>query len=1042
MSESEPTGFIAGAVRRPVTVGVLAVLVSVFGLSAVVGLPIQLSPDIARPVIEIETTWPGAAPTEIESEILQEQEDVLKAVPNMLEMTSTARPDRGTVSLEFEVGTNLDAMLVRVSQALQRVPRYPENARLPVVTTADSSGPALAVLAIRALDGSPVAAFRSWVQQEIIPEFERIPGVAGVRFVGGRATELQVDYDPAALASRGMRVGELVQRMRAELRDVSGGEVELGRRRFLVRTALEPVRAEDLENVVLRSNPDGSVTRVGDVARVRFSLRRTGGSAFTDDKPSMVILLNREAGTNVLEVTEAIRAAAERLDVERFRGEGLTLEVISDQTEYIHNALDLVRENLLSGAFFAILSLFIFLGNWRSAALINLSIPICVLATATSMYLFGRSLNVVSLAGITFAVGMVVDNSTVVLENIETWRTRVATSSLAAIRGTQEVWAPVLASTGTTVAVFLPFIAWEGEVAQLLLDVAIAVVISISLSFVVAVVVIPPLAARMPAPADREPNALERVGDRFRAVIARVSGKIAASRLGSLGVVALAIGVSAYGLVSLAPPLEYLPTGNRNLVFGFMIAPPGTSATDMEALGRRMQASHQSHLGRETDGVPALQRTFFIADGPQVIAGAVAQRSTDIPGVLAYMRRVQSGVPGYIAFTNQASLFGSAAGQGRTVELRISGADYDQIMRTGTRLFAAARAAFPGAQVRPVPSLDAGAPELRFLPRRTEIARVGLRGDEVALALDSLADGALIGEYTPEGRNKLDVIVTGVRADGTFFRNTADLLSAPIATAAGPVPLGTVLEARETITPSVIQRIERRRVLSIQVSPPEDLPLELAIERLERDVVAVAERDGTIGRGVTVRVAGVAGKLVDAKRHIGNILLAATLICFLLLAALFEDLVAPFAVLLTIPLAGVGGMFTLRLVDLTLAPIPLDMMTAMGFLILVGTSVNNAVLLVDGAMARLAEGADLLEALETGVRSRVRPIFMTTITTLVGLVPMVVAPGEGSELYRGVGTVVLGGIAVSTLVTLFVTPAFYGLLIQLQRAIGRLVRRA
>jgi HAE1 family hydrophobic/amphiphilic exporter-1 len=312
------------------------------------------------------------------------------------------------------------------------------------------------------------------------------------------------------------------------------------------------------------------------------------------------------------------------------------------------------------------------------------------------------------------------------------------------------------------------------------------------------------------------------------------------------------------------------------------------------------------------------------------------------------------------------------------------------------------------------------------VPRRQLALPLGLSPADVGEAVDAMVDGRIVGELGPEGESQLDVVVM---AEPPATGPTA-LLASPIATPTGRViPLSTVAGVEETLSPTTIQRIERRRALKLEVSPPEGLALEAAMDVIRSEVLPSV----SLPDGVDVTLSGAASKLDEAKGRMGSVLLLATLISFLLMAALFEDFLAPIVILVTVPLAAAGGLVFLRFVDLVLAPQPLDMMSALGFVILIGVVVNNAILIVDGALARLRDGAGLVDATAEAVSGRVRPIFMTTMTSLAGLLPLVLFPGSGSELYRGIGAIVLGGLALSTALTLFVVPALFGLVWRARR---------
>ena len=1053
-------GLLATIIARPVTVTVGLILVVLAGLMSVAGLPIQLTPDVTVPTVTVTTAWRGSSPAEVEAEILEDQEEALKSVVGLVHMESEAKPDQAQITLEFEVGTDLDVALVRVSNALTEVPAYPEAADQPVVATASSTGPPLSIIAIRAPDGRPVAQYRTWVENDILPRLERIPGVASIRHIGGRDTEVHVDFDAAELAARRLRIADVAAKIRGELVDVSAGDVTIGKRRMLVRTPLNPERASELEQIVIGAGADGTAILLADVATVSVGLRKPFGVAMTNDRPSMVLLLFREAGTNVLEVSQEIRDVVDRLQTEEMGPEGLTIEVIDDQTDYIEGALELVQQNLVLGGALAILVLWLFLRSVGSAGLIGLSIPVCVFGTALGMAVLGRTVNIVSLAGTAFAVGMVVDNSIVVLEAIDVWRQRVDSMTEAALRGVGEVWGALLASTATTAAVFIPVILWQDEVGELLRDVAAAISVAVFVSLLVSVLALPSLAARFLKTRSQRELERERAGKppepiraeaglaaRSRAAVGRQVAWLTRSWVRAVAVFGVATAGSIALSLWLLPPMEYLPTGNRNLVFGIITPPPGYSIAEMEAMGEGFQARVAGHIEQDVDGVPAIRRSFFVGDPNQVFCGAAAVDPNRAAELGAFYRKLQSEVPGTYAFASQASLFANRLGGGRAVEVDLSGSDLRELVGAGGALMGAIKQDMPNAQVRPIPSLELGAPELHVIPRRGETAGLAMSGAELGQAVDALVDGSIIGEWGRDGEAKVDVVLratlpeaadeidarAGRGPDDSQTELTAtELAAAPVTTPSGAVvPLGTLADIEEQLGPTQIRRIERARSITLQVTPPDDIALETAMGMI-RERVAEMRQAEVIPASVDVDLAGTAGKLEQTKGRFAEVLLLAVVISFLLLAALFEDFVAPLAVLVTVPLAAAGGILGLLLVDRFLGDQPFDLMTAMGFLILIGVVVNNAILVVDGALARLREGADLTGSVSGAVEARVRPIFMSALTSLAGLVPMVVFPGSGSELYRGVGAIVLGGLALSTVLTLYVVPCLFTVLWRLR----------
>ena len=1032
---NEGGGAIALAIRRPVSVMVGVILVILFGLLSVVGLPIQLTPDVTVPSISVSTRWPGATPAEIETDILEPQEEALKSLPGLVQMTSEARQGSASVTLELEVGTSLQEALVRVNNLLSQVSRYPEAVDQPVISTADAGGPPLAVLVIRAArEGGPVAEYRTWVNEVIQPRLERIRGVAGIRLIGGREQEVHVDIDAIALASRGLTLQQVAGAVRGELRDVSGGDIPLGKRRYVIRTMLAPPTPIELERLVVATAADGTPTTLGQIGKVGYGLRKRESFGMVNGAPTMALLLFREPGYNVLAVTQEIRATTAELQEQLLDREGLKIQVVSDQIGYIQGALDLVGQNLLIGGGLAALVLFFFLRSFGASAIVALSIPISVIGTALGMALLGRTVNVVSLAGMAFAVGMVVDNSIVVLENIDTWRSRTPDVREAALQGTKEVWGAIVASTLTTAAVFIPIITWQDEVGELLRDVAVAISTAVGVSLVVSVFVIPSFSAfllRSRKPRKGESAAidapLEETGG-LRGVVARSVRWLVRSPVRSFVVAAIGLGGAGYLGVTMIPPLEYLPTGNRNVVFGVVIPPPGYSVDEMEHIGRRIMGDLLPHVGVEVGDAPALARAFFVGTPDSAFMGAVAEVPERAGEVAGLLMSAQRKIPGIFGFAQQASLFGRRLGGGRSVELNVLGADLTQTIQTGMQLMGTLKGAIPGAQIRPIPGLDFGAPEVAVLPRRDRARQLGVDSAALGLLIDAYVDGAIIGELGQPGEPKRNVLL---RAGGALVTDPGSLTQVPIATPSGAVvPLGELVDVDERLGPTVIQHVERQRALTLQISPPDDVPLEVALAKVREIVAPLGEAAGP--GAMRFEIGGSAGKLEDAKERFFWILILAVVICFLLLAALFEDFLAPLAILVSVPLAGAGGVLGLRLVDEVLAPQSLDMITTIGFVILVGVVVNNAILVVDGALARLRRGLSLPDALGGAVRGRVRPIFMSALTSLAGLLPLVLFPGSGSELYRGVGAVVLGGLALSTVLTLFLVPAVMALLWQLR----------
>jgi HAE1 family hydrophobic/amphiphilic exporter-1 len=765
----------------------------------------------------------------------------------------------------------------------------------------------------------------------------------------------------------------------------------------------------------------------------------------------------RESGSNVLEVMAGLREAVVELNAGVLATEGLSLVQVYDETEYIESAIDLVQQNLWVGGTLAIVVLLLFLRSFAPTLIVATAIPISVVGSFIVMALAGRTINVVSLAGLAFAVGMVVDNAIVVLENIYRHRQMGKERSQAAVDGTREVWGAVLSSTLTTIAVFLPILFIVEEAGQLFRDIAIAICGAVGLSLLVSVTVIPSFASRLlrqgtevgPASAGKRFGlhnlfGLVAVAESISHGVAATAHTISRSLAAKLAVILLFTGASLACAWFLAPKPEYLPTGNRNLLIGLLLPPPGYNVEELTRIGQSLEAELAPLWEKESappGEPPAVAHFFYVARGRQIFMGVRARDRRRVRELIPVLQEKLGRVPGMIAIVTQTSLFDRTLSGGRTIEVEFSGADLLQLVDVGGRAFGAIREAVPGAQVRPVPGLDLGNPELRVLPDRVRLADLGLTARQLGIAVDALLDGTKASTANVNG-NELDLTVVGMEGATTRTQDFEQLLIR--APGGHTVPLGTVAAVRLVAGPEQINHAERQRTITLEVRPPEEVPLEAAMEAIEAQVIAPLVADGVVGRDLRVRLAGTADKLRTTFQVLKWDFLLALLITYLLMAALFESFFYPLVIMFSVPLAMGGGFLGLWLVNRLLTYQSLDVLTMLGFIILVGTVVNNAILIVHQTLNFMRDaGMESHAALRESVRTRVRPISMSVATSVFGMLPLVLFPGAGSELYRGLGSVVVGGLAVSAAFTLFLVPALFSLLMDVRHALtGRAAKGA
>jgi HAE1 family hydrophobic/amphiphilic exporter-1 len=643
---------------------------------------------------------------------------------------------------------------------------------------------------------------------------------------------------------------------------------------------------------------------------------------------------------------------------------------------------------------------------------------------------------VISLAGLAFAVGMVVDNGIVVLENIYRHLQMGKPRVQAAIAGTREVWGAVLASTLTTMAVFLPILFIEEEVGQLFRDIAIAISAAVGLSLIVSVTVIPSAAARI---LKADPPGTHRFGvnglfglvSLFTWITEGLAGlvyRVCSNWALKILAVALLTAVSVGMAVKLAPKAEYLPEGNRNMVIGVVLPPPGYNLDELAAIGKGLENRLLPLWRAEVDdpalGGPAIERFYFVTFRRNVFLVAKAKDPTRVGELIPVLRQAIQTVPGTFGVASKTSLFSRSLTQGRSINLEFSGDDLPGLIRSGGIAYGALTKAIPGAQIRPIPSLDLGNPEISVTPDRVRLSDLGFSVAEIGTVVDVLLDGAKASDVMVDGE-EIDLTVMATAAS---IRGLEDLETLPLRTPGGrTVTLGSVARVALASGPEQINRVEGQRTITLNISPPETIALQQAMEAVQ-DSVAGLRTAGMIPPEVHTRLAGTADKLTATFEVMKGNFLLAILITYLLMASLFESFFFPFVILFSVPLAAGGGFLGLWLVNRYIALQSLDMLTMLGFIILVGTVVNNAILVVHKTLGSMREdGLAPNEALRESVRTRVRPIFMSTTTTVFGMLPLILFPGAGSELYRGIGAVVVGGLALSTVFTLFLVPAVMSL---------------
>jgi HAE1 family hydrophobic/amphiphilic exporter-1 len=1016
------------SIEKPVTIIVGIILVVLFGLIGLMRLPYQLSPTVIEPDITVTTRWPGATPYEVEREIIEEQEEVLKGIPGLKEMESSSFNSQGNITLKFNIGTDVDDALLRVSNKLNEVASYPENVEKPVITaTGAATSPVIwMVLEVRDDNPNSTYTYRTFFENNVRQYLERIEGVADLFIGGGTEKEMHIVVRPETLAAYGLTITGLIAILRAENINVSAGTMGVGRRNYRIRSVAEFKSPADIKGIVIQSTGQRRIT-VSDIAQVRYGFDELTTAIQHLGKEGIVIGIKPEPDANILDLTDRVESVVNWLNAGKLKDAGIFLGWAYDQRPYIRGAISLVQRNIFIGGTMAAIVLFIFLGSFSSTVVVVSAIPISIVGTFIFMSVLGRNLNVVSLAGIAFAVGMLIDSAIVVLENIDRHRKMGKSAFKAAHDGASEVWGAILASALTTVAVFLPVVFMQEEAGQLFRDIAIAVTAAVLLSLFVSISVIPMLSKYLFALGKRKrsdrpaKNPLTGMGDRVVAVMVKIVSVVTKNWITRLAVITTLSTLAVVSTVILLPKMEYLPQGNRNLIINLLIPPPGLSFEERKNIGQQIYNMNKPYFGKDNGGFPGIRNMFYVGAEQIMLFGAISQHAQRAGELLPLFRKTIQAIPGMFGVSIQAGIFQTRLGRGRTIEVDISGDDLNQIVQVAGTLFGAIQKEIPGSQVRPVPSLELTFPEVRLIPIRDRLKASGMNARDFGLAVDVLMDGRKIGDFKPEGQKKIDLIL---RASAEDIPTPEELYNSLIAIPGGKiVPVSSLATLQRTTGITQIRHLERQRTITLQVTPPFSIPLQEAMEIIENKVVTPMAGQGLL-KGTEVGQSGTADKLTETRQSLQWGFVLAAVIAYLLMAALFGNFIYPFIIMFTVPLAAAGGFIGLKLINVFITNQPLDILTMLGFIILVGVVVNNAILIVHQALNNIRHhGMNYRDAVLESTRTRLRPIYMSAATSIFGMLPLVLFPGPGSELYRGLGSVVLGGLAISTIFTVFVIPA-------------------
>ncbi len=1013
------------ALNRPMLIAVLVIVVLILGGVSLTRLSIDLYPEMQLPVAAVFAEYPGAGPKEVERQVTEPLEGVLATVNNLDELMSISSMGNSVIIVMFDWGTNMDFATLQMREKIDQMRAYlPEGVKAPVVFKMDPNQ--MPIMQIALSSGDPVR-LKHLVEETIQPRLERAGGVATVWSAGGYEREIRVLVDPARLEGYGLTLNGLTGALKGENMNVSGGTVLEGGKDWLVRVTGEFREIEEIEKTVVGA-PGGVPIHLGDVAKVIDGQKKVTQFSRLDGQPGISIFVHKQSGSNTVKVAREVKKAVKDLEKELPE---VKFNVVMDQAQFIERSIaHLVRE-ILAGSVLVIFVMWIFLRNLRSTLIIATSIPISVIATFSLLYFNDMTLNIISMGGLVLGIGLIVDDAIVVLENIFRHRQQGYGLMEAALAATEEVKGAVIASTLTTMAVFLPIVFIKGLAEQLFKPLALAVAFSVFASLLVALTVVPLLASRYLLLEDYaggkrglrtrlyllSENWFSRLNNGYRRLLAWAL----AHRRWVLLIVgaAFALSVAAFPLVG----FEFLPTMDQGYVNITIQMPKGTAleetdqvAAKIEKLTRELPEVESVFTGVGFTGIQGLWGSVS-TDQAQVTLKLVdkSRRALSDQEVAEKVRALVKNIPGAeIEVAAQDPSFQERS-MSAPVELRIKGDDLNTLARLGDRVAELVRQV-PGTR-QVTSSLEGGRPEIQVSVDRDRAAAYGLSPLEIASTVRTAIEGTVATRYRSGGEEvDIRVLLDKGEKDGVIGIKELERLtiSSPLGV---KVPLAEVAAFKLEMGPHTIERLDQSRQVTIKAQIA-GRPLNAVTGEIREKLSSLS-----LPSGYAVEFGGEQEMMTETFQDLGLALALAVVLVYLVMMAQFESALFPFIVMFSVPVTIIGVVFSLLVTGRTFS-----VSAFIGAILLVGIVVKNAIVLIDYVNKLRQRGLSRMEALLQAGPIRLRPILMTALTAIFAMFPMTLAIGEGSEGQAPLATVVVGGLAFSTLITLVLVPVIYSLL--------------
>lgn len=1002
--------------KHKVTTIMAYVLIVVFGIMGFTSLPLALMPDIELPMAVVYTTYSNAGPQEVENMVTKTIESACASVSGMDEIQSLSSEGSSMVMVTFADGTDMDEAMVDLRDRIDRVKGFlPEDADAPMAMTIDVD--AMPVVTV-GLKGADLAELQAIAEDDIQPALERIDGVASVDIAGGYENEIAIDTDADRLAGYGLSVSYIAQMLAAENIALPAGEVQSGDQSFSVRTDGEYSSISDIANTLILL-PTGGTVRLSEVANVYIAPKEQTAIAKIGGEPCITISVNKQSDTNTLQVAERAKDA---LDEVTALQPTLDWSLLMDQSDMINMTVDSVIQNIVFGVLLAAIVLFVFLRDLGATAVISVSMPICIISVFLIMQVFDITMNMMSLGGIAMGVGMIVDNSIVVLENIFHYRSDGCDRFTSCVEGTKEVALSISASTLTTVAVFLPIGLSGGLSGMMFREFCITICSLLLASLLIALTLVPVLCyalldrggkhrMRMPdtghdiadRPLMRKYKELlaHFITHRKKAII--ISGAMIVAFLGSIAIAGV----------------ELMPQMDESMVAIGVEMPVGSDLEDVSAMADRAvdialeQVPEIESIYYSTGG--ASMSTTSTANSASITVNLVDKSDRDRTSqqVADDLRPYMQDLAGAEISVEASGTMGMSSMTGDAISVTLRGDDYEKLSQTAEQL-AGQLAALPGA-IEVSSSASEQVPEVEITLNRANASRFGL----TAATIGQAVRGELSGQTATQLKVNGEEITVTVRGDSRAETSIDALKSVMIPTqTGGSVPLSLVANVETVLAPQSINRLNQSRTVTI-TGGAADTVSTAEMSQAVQGVLDTFE----LPDGITYETGGEMEEMINTFTQLAYALVVALGLVYFVLASQFESFVMPVIIMTILPIGLLGSLFTLPLTGNKIS-----MVAFIGVIMLAGTVVNSSIVLIDYMNIRRKRGEDKDTAILNACPRRVRPVLMTTLTTVLGLLPMVFSNGEGAEMMRPMAIVMITGMVVSTIVTLLFTPVYYSLI--------------